>query len=41
MNAKVKATGEVVEVFESIFHPDLWLTIDQRVFDSVELEFNQ
>lgn len=40
MKAKVKATGESVEVFESIFHPGLWVTIDKRVFDFVELEFN-
>lgn len=39
MIAKVKATGEIVKVFESVFHTGLWLTADRRVFDYMELEF--
>ena len=39
MIAKVKTTGEIVKVFESVFHPGLWLTVDLRVFDYMELEF--
>lgn len=40
MKAKVKTTGEIVEVFESIFNPGLYITfIDFRVFDYIDLEF--